>query len=664
MPLIDRITSPSAVRSLTADELESLAVEIRAFLVEKVSRHGGHLGPNLGVVELTLAIHRVFDSPADPIIFDTGHQAYVHKIVTGRAVRFDDLRVRGGLSGYPSRSESEHDWVENSHASTALSYADGMAKAFAVKGERNRTPVAVIGDGAMTGGMAWEALNNIAAGKNRPLVIVFNDNGRSYAPTTGGMAERLAALRLKPGYERMLDSVKSTLPRAPVIGGPLYGMVHAVKSAVKDWLLPQSLFQDLGLKYVGPVDGHDVQAVEKALRRAKGFRGPVLVHCVTNKGQGYPPALADAEELMHSPPAFDPETGNPLSPTGSSLGQVMGRELVKHAAERDDLVAITAAMTGPTGLGPFAKAYPERFFDVGIAEQHAVTSAAGLALGGLHPVFAVYSTFLSRGFDQLLMDCALHRLGVTVVLDRSGITQEDGPSHHGIWDLSLAAIVPGLRVAAPRDEPSLVSEFAEALAVHDAPTILRYPKGAMPQMFQAVRTVGGLDVLAEPPTASEQPSVEVLLVSVGALAGAAVEAASRLADHGIAVTVVDPRWVLPVSPALIELAAGFDHVVTLEDGGRSGGVGAAVRDALGPRADVLVIALPQAFLEPGSRGELLAERGLTGQAVAREIAGHVSSGGFDRAEAESSGPVAAADGLPLLDGSAASAVPRTGNGSG
>lgn len=643
MPLIDRITSPSAVRSLTHDQLDCLAVEIRAFLVEKVSRHGGHLGPNLGVVELTLAIHRVFDSPADPIIFDTGHQAYVHKIVTGRAVRFDDLRVRGGLSGYPSRSESEHDWVENSHASTALSYADGMAKAFAVKGERNRTPVAVIGDGAMTGGMAWEALNNIAAGKYRPLVIVFNDNGRSYAPTTGGMAERLAALRLKPGYERMLDSVKSTVPRAPVIGGPLYGMMHAVKSAVKDWLLPQSLFQDVGLKYVGPVDGHDVQALEKALRRAKGFRGPVLVHCVTNKGQGYPPALADAEELMHSPPAFDPETGNPLSPTGSSLGQVMGRELVKHAAERDDLVAITAAMTGPTGLGPFAKAYPERFFDVGIAEQHAVTSAAGLALGGLHPVFAVYSTFLSRGFDQLLMDCALHRLGVTVVLDRSGITQEDGPSHHGIWDLSLAAIVPGLRVAAPRDEPSLVSEFAEALAVDDAPTILRYPKGTMPQVFPAVRTVGGLDVLAEPPAASEQASIEVLLVAVGALAGAAVEAASRLADHGIAVTVVDPRWVLPVSGELVTFAAGFDHVVTLEDGGRSGGVGAAVRDALGPRADVLVIALPQEFLEPGSRGELLAERGLTGQAVAREIAGHVSRGGFDRADIEEVKIEAAAD---------------------
>ncbi|MDQ2846249.1 MAG: 1-deoxy-D-xylulose-5-phosphate synthase [Actinomycetota bacterium] len=629
MPLIDRITSPSAVRSLTPDQLEALAAEIRAFLVEKVSKHGGHLGPNLGVVELTLAIHRVFDSPADPIVFDTGHQAYVHKIVTGRANRFDDLRVRGGLSGYPSREESEHDWVENSHASTSLSYADGLAKAFAVKGESSRTPVAVIGDGAMTGGMAWEALNNIAAGKNRPLVIVFNDNGRSYAPTTGGMAERLAALRLKPGYERMLDSVKTTLPKAPLIGGPLYGMIHAIKSAMKDWLLPQSLFSDIGLKYVGPIDGHDVQALEKALRRAKGFRGPVLVHCVTNKGQGYPPALADAEELMHGPPAFDPKTGKPLSASGPSLGQVMGRELVRHAAERDDLVAITAAMAGTTGLGLFAKAYPDRFFDVGIAEQHAVTSAAGLALGGLHPVFAVYATFLNRAFDQLLMDCALHRLGITVVLDRSGITQEDGPSHHGIWDLSLAAIVPGLRVAAPRDEPSLVSEFAEALAIDNGPTMLRYPKGAVPQEVTTLRTVGSLDVLAEPAAGAERAATDVLLVSVGALAGAAVEAAGRLADHGIAVTVVDPRWVLPVSPDLVALAADFDHVVTVEDGGRAGGVGAAVRDALGPRADVLVIALPQEFLEPGSRGELLAEKGLTGQAVAIQIAGHVSDGGFD-----------------------------------
>jgi 1-deoxy-D-xylulose-5-phosphate synthase len=619
--LIDRITSPSSVRSMTAAQLEELADEIRSFLVEKVARHGGHLGPNLGVVELTLAIHRVFDSPSDPVVFDTGHQSYVHKIVTGRAGRFDDLRVRGGLSGYPSRAESEHDWVENSHASTALSYADGLAKAFAVKGETGRTPVAVIGDGAMTGGMAWEALNNIAAGKNRPLVIVFNDNGRSYAPTTGGMAERLAALRLKPGYERMLDSVKSTLPKAPLIGGPLYGMFHAVKTAMKDWLLPQTLFADLGLKYVGPVDGHDVQAVERALRRAKGFRGPVLVHCITNKGHGYAPALADAEDLMHGPPAFDPATGKPLAASGLSMGKVMGRELVLHAAQRDDLVAITAAMTAPLGLSEFAKKYPDRFFDVGIAEQHAMTSAAGLALGGLHPVFAVYATFLNRAFDQLLMDCALHRLGITVVLDRSGITQEDGPSHHGMWDMSLAGIVPGLRLAAPRDEQSLVEEFAEALDVADAPTVVRYSKGAVPQPVPAVRRIDGLDLLVE----ADEDSRDVLLVSVGALAGGAVEAAHRLADHGIGVTVVDPRWVLPVPPALVELAAGYRHVVTLEDGGRAGGVGSAVRDALGPAADVLVIALPQEFLEPGSRSELLVDKGLSGQAVAIQIAGHVSS---------------------------------------
>jgi 1-deoxy-D-xylulose-5-phosphate synthase len=623
---------------MSPEQLTDLAAEIRSFLVEQTSKRGGHLGPNLGIVELTMALHLVFDSPGDPILFDTGHQAYVHKIITGRADRFDRLRTRNGLSGYPSRAVSSHDWIENSHASTSLSYADGLAKALALRGERDRTVVAVIGDGALTGGMAWEALNNIAAAKDRPLVIVLNDNGRSYAPTTGGMAERLAAMRLRPGYERWLGRVKNTLPRTPVVGRPLYSALHAAKSAVKDWFLPQTMFADLGLKYLGPVDGHDVEALQLALIRARDFRGPVLVHCVTQKGRGYPPAESDDAEQMHSPPAFDPTTGKPVAAKTTTWTHVFGREMVVAGAERPDVVAITAAMCGPTGLVPFATAFPDRAFDVGIAEQHAMTSAAGLAMGGMHPVVAVYATFLNRAFDQLLMDCALHRLGVTVVLDRAGVTGEDGPSHHGMWDMSLAGIVPGLRLAAPRDAATLAEELAEALRVADGPTVLRFPKGAVPESVPALRRfrmtpialqhlsggtassaeiTGGVDILAEPPEGQDR---DVLRVAVGAFGGLAVEAASRLAAQGIGVTVVDPRWALPVPAEIGVLASEHRLVVTVEDGGRSGGVGAAVTDRLsGSGVPVQVLAIPQQFLEPGPRAELLGDLGLTAQAVARGI---------------------------------------------
>ena len=639
--LLGRIKGPADIRALDEVQLTQLATEIRDFLVKHTSVRGGHLGPNLGVVELTLALHRVFDSPADPIVFDTGHQAYVHKIVTGRAGSFDTLRTRHGLSGYPSRAESPHDWVENSHASTSLGYADGLAKAFSIRGERKRTVVAVIGDGAMTGGMAWEALNNIAAARDRPLVVVLNDNGRSYAPTTGGMAQRLAAVRLRPGYERMLSRVKGTLPRAPVVGRPLYAVLHATKTAVKDWLLPPVMFTDLGLKYLGPIDGHDLEELEAALRRAKGFRGPVLVHVVTNKGQGYPPAENDDLEQMHSPPAFDPITGRPVGSPGSTWTSAFGSELVTAGHARPDLVAITAAMSGPTGLNAFAAAFPARFFDVGIAEQHALTSAAGLAMGGMHPVVALYATFLNRAFDQLLMDCALHGLGVTVVLDRAGVTGEDGPSHHGLWDLSLAAMIPGLRLAAPRDAQTLADEFADALAVTDGPTIIRYPKGAVPPPIPAVRRVragaggrlvdasggpGAVDVLTEPEAGL---GADVLLVAVGAFGATAVAAASRLSAQGIGVTVVDPRWALPVPDAIGALAHGHRWVVTLEDGGRSGGVGAAVTDALsGSDVPVTVLALPQEFLEAASRGDLLADLGLTAQAIARGVTEKIA-GKFD-----------------------------------
>jgi 1-deoxy-D-xylulose-5-phosphate synthase len=613
--LIATVTGPQDLRRLSKDELDVLAAEIRDFLVEKVSRTGGHLGPNLGVVELTLALHRVFDSPKDRLLFDTGHQAYVHKIVTGRQDGFDLLRRRGGLSGYPSRAESEHDIIENSHASTALSYADGLAKAYALRGEE-RHVVAVVGDGALTGGMCWEALNNIATAGNR-LVIVVNDNGRSYAPTIGGLADHLAALRLNPGYEKVLDLIKETLGHTPLVGPPLYEVLHAVKKGMKDAIAPQAMFEDLGVKYVGPVDGHDVVAVESALRRAKGYGGPVIVHAVTRKGYGYRPAEDDEADCLHGPGgAFDRETGKLLAPASLKWTSVFADELVALADERTDIVGITAAMAEPTGIAKLARKYPERAFDVGIAEQHAATSAAGLALGGLHPVVAVYATFLSRAFDQVLLDVGLHRLPVTFVLDRAGITGPDGPSHYGIWDLSVFGVVPGLRIAAPRDAATLREELREAVAIEDGPTIVRFPTGSVPADLPAVRRAGGVDVLAE------SDRRDVLLVSVGALAHLAVDVAARLAEQGYGVTVVDPRWVRPVPVELVALARDHRLVVTVEDGVRTGGVGDAVAKALRD-ADVWVplrdIGIPQDWHPHGSRPEILADLGLTAQDVARRV---------------------------------------------
>jgi len=616
--LLQTLRTPEDVKRLDQDELVRLCGEIRAFLVAKVSRTGGHLGPNLGAVELTLAVHRVFDSPHDPVIFDTGHQAYVHKIVTGRAEGFDRLRERHGLSGYPSRAESAHDWVESSHASAALSYADGLAKAFALDGSR-RHVVAVVGDGALTGGMCWEALNNIAAGPDRSVVIVVNDNGRSYSPTIGGLAEHLAALRLQPGYERVLDRGRQALTRMPVVGRAIYAGLHAAKRGLKDALSPQILFEDLGLKYFGPVDGHDLPTMEAALRRAKAFGGPVIVHAVTRKGHGYPPAENDADMLMHQVKVMDPETGQALGTAGTSWTSVFSDELVRLGQRRADLVAITAAMPGPTGLAAFAEAFPDRCYDVGIAEQHALTSAAGLAMGGLHPVVAVYSTFLNRAFDQLLMDVGLHRAPVTLALDRSGITGPDGASHNGMWDLSVLGIVPGVRVAAPRDADTLREELAEAIAVDDGPTAVRFPTGAVPDPIPALERVGGLDVLRRPARADGD---DVLLVGVGAFAALAVEAADRLADQGIGVTVVDPRWVLPVPEALIPLAAAHRLVVTVEDSGRHGGFGWALAAALRD-ADVATplrdLGVPQRFLDHGTRAEVLADLGLTAQDIARRV---------------------------------------------
>jgi len=618
--LLSAIHGPADLRRLRPEELPALATEIRDFLVAKVSRTGGHLGPSLGAVELTIALHRVFDSPAEPILFDTGHQAYVHKMLTGRQAGFDHLRQRGGLSGYPSRAESEHDLIENSHASTALSYADGLAKAFALRGEK-RAVAAVVGDGALTGGMCWEALNNIAAAKDRQVVVVVNDNGRSYSPTIGGVADHLASLRLTPGYERVLDLVRDSLSRTPLVGPPLFDTLHGIKKGLKDAIAPQGLFEDLGLKYVGPVDGHDTAAVESALRRARDFGGPVIVHCVTRKGYGYAPAEGDETDCLHSPGgAFDPVTGAQLSAGGRKWTQVFGEEMVAIGAERTDVVAITAAMLHPTGLHPFSVAYPERTFDVGIAEQHAVTSAAGLAMGGMHPVVAIYATFLNRAFDQVLLDVGLHQLPVTLVLDRAGVTGDDGASHNGMWDLSLLNLVPGMQIAAPRDEPTLREELREAVA-HSGPTAVRFPKSALTDDLPALRRAGPVDVLIEP----TEP--DVLLVAVGAMAHLALEVAGRVGAEGVRATVVDPRWVKPVAPELLELAAAHRLVVTLEDGGRSGGVGAQLSQAMRD-ADLDVptrdVGIPQQFLEHGNPLKIRAEIGLTAQDVARQVVGWVS----------------------------------------
>ncbi|TDC11343.1 1-deoxy-D-xylulose-5-phosphate synthase [Nonomuraea longispora] len=629
--MLGSVKGPQDVKRLTVEELPRLAGEIRDLLVDSCAKYGGHLGPNLGVVELTIAVHRVFDSPADPVVWDTGHQAYVHKLLTGRASGFDALKQEGGLSGYPSRAESEHDFVENSHASTALSYADGLAKAFKLRGERDRTVVAVIGDGALTGGMAWEALNNIAAIKDLPVVIVVNDNGRSYSPTIGGLASHLSSLRVNRHYEDVLEYVKDKIGNVPV----LYDALHGFKKGVKDVIAPQVMFEDLGLKYVGPIDGHDEQAMEAALRKARGFRGPVIVHALTQKGRGYAPAEDHDEDQFHSPGAFDRATGAE-KPKGRIWTNVFSEELVRLGKERDDLVAITAAMLHPTGLNSFAEAYPDRIYDVGIAEQHALTSAAGLALGGLHPVVALYATFLNRAFDQLLLDVALHRLPVTVVLDRAGVTGDDGASHNGMWDLSILQVVPGLRVAVPRDGDRLTELLREAVEVSDGPTVLRFPKGPIAATLDAVGRLGEMDVLRAPKGDAEggqEPEPDVLLVGVGPMAQVCMEAAVLLDAQGIATTVVDPRWVKPLDEALAPAAEQHKLVAVVEDNGRVGAVGDAVARLLRD-ADVDVpvrtFGIPQEFLDHAKRAAILSRIGLTGQDLARQITEAVAR----RAQAE------------------------------
>ena len=614
--MLESIKSPADIKALDGAALIALSEEIRQFLIEKVSKTGGHLGPNLGVVELTLAIHRIFDSPRDVVLFDTGHQSYVHKILTGRAADFDGLRQRGGIAGYPNRSESEHDVIENSHASTALSWGDGISYGFAQTGQTDRHVVVVVGDGALTGGMSWEALNNIAATEVRNLVIIVNDNERSYSPTIGGLATYLSTLRVTRGYERFLDWGKDILHKTPVIGTPIYETLHGVKKGIKDIVAPQGMFEDLGLKYMGPIDGHDIAALEKALQRAKVFGEPVLIHAITEKGRGHKPAMDDEAEKFHAVGIVDPATGAPLSKSVTSWTKVFSEELIEIAREREDIVAITAAMLGPTGLAAFEKEFPNRTIDVGIAEQHAVTSAAGMAFAGLHPVVALYSTFLNRAFDQLLLDVALHKAGVTFVLDRAGITGDDGPSHHGIWDLALTGIVPAMHVGAPRDASRLREILREAVTISDAPSMVRFPKGAVQSDIPAFERRDGIDVLYR------GESADVLLISIGAMAAIAVEAASMAYREGVGVTVIDPRWVKPLSSALVRIAQRYKSVVVLEDGIKHGGIASSIsemfRDA-GLTTPIHSIGIPLEFIEHSKRTEIMNDLGITAQNIARSI---------------------------------------------
>lgn len=625
--VLERINGPRDLDALSPEECAELATEIREFLISEVSKTGGHLGPNLGVVELTIALHRVFDSPNDPIIFDTGHQSYVHKILTGRK-DFTLLRQRGGLAGYPQRSESVHDVVESSHASSSLSWADGISRAFVQTGKLDRFVVAVVGDGALTGGMTWEALNNITDDNDRNLVIVMNDNGRSYAPTIGGMARFLNGIRVTSGY-RDLQEGSERLFNA--FGSPGRTVYRAARGALRGFVSRasdnQDLYSNLDIKYVGPVDGHDLVALETALKQAKAYGRPTLVHVITEKGRGYAPAVNDTADQFHAIGKIDPDSGNPLtSSSDRSWTSVFREAIIDLAHENPRIVGITGAMLQPTGLDGFARAFPKRVYDVGIAEQHAVTTAAGLAFGGLHPVVAIYATFMNRAFDQLLMDVALHRAGVTFVLDRAGITGPDGASHNGVWDLATLQIVPGIRIAAPRDEPTLREELAEAVAVEDGPTVVRYPKGSVGSVIPALhRTADGVDVLRSEGDPAE-PEADVLFVGVGSMARVALEAASLLEAEGITSTVVDPRWVIPVPDSVVRFASSHRLLVSIEDGIRIGGVGTTIRQAVregGVDTAVSELGTPHSFPDHASREELLADAGLTAEQIAANVAQQV-----------------------------------------
>lgn len=625
MGILNKVKSPQDLKKLSDDKVEELAAEIRQFLIDKVSVTGGHLGPNLGVVELTIALHRVFDSPRDPIVFDTSHQSYVHKILTGRADQFDTLRQKDGLSGYTDRGESEHDWTESSHASAAISVIDGLSKAFCIKGESRRNAVAVVGDGALTGGMCWEALNNISANKERNAVIVVNDNGRSYSPTIGGLSENLSRIRTQHGYDELMEHGKKTLKSLGWVGNRTFDALRAVKEGVKSSILPTEMFPELGMKYIGPINGHDLDALDHALSYARDYEGPIIVHVVTEKGHGFAPAVNEPQDQMHSTGAIDPVTGVPKGKSQPGWTAVFSEELIEAAKKRDDIVAITAAMAGPTGLIPFAEQFPNRFFDVGIAEQHAMASASGLALGGLHPVVAIYSTFLNRAFDQLLMDIALLKQPVTIVLDRAGVTGSDGASHNGVWDMALTTIIPGIHVAAPRDGQRLRELFQESLEIKSGPSVVRFPKGNLLEDMDAVATTeDGVDIIfeSEQERFADAEAKKVLVISIGAMAARSLGAAQILEDKGMAVTVVDPRWLCPVAPSLIEMANEHDIVVVAEDGMMRAGVGSLFDEAFSAAevdTPLRRVAFPSIFPKHGSRGEVLEEVGMDADGIAAAV---------------------------------------------
>jgi 1-deoxy-D-xylulose-5-phosphate synthase len=614
MGILETIHSPEDLRRLDQPRLVQLADEVRSFLVEQTSKTGGHLSPNLGVVELTFALHRVFESPKDVIVWDTGHQAYVHKIVTGRAAQFSRLRQAGGLSGYPSRKESEHDFVENSHASTSLSYALGIAEARL----RKRIPgfvVAVIGDGALTGGMAYEALNQIAHLQPPNLIIVINDNGRSYAPTVGGLARHLSQLRVDPRYERIKEEISRLLRDLPLVGSTADQAAYRVKEGLKQLLQPSTIFESLGIKYAGLVDGHDEPALEEVLSRSKRLREPVVVHVMTEKGHGYGPAVEDEIDKLHGVSAFDPLTGRARS-TELTYTDVFGDALMTAAARRPEVCAITAAMASSTGLLNFAKEFPGRFFDVGICEQHAVTFAAGLAMAGMRPVLCVYSTFLARAFDQTIMDVALHKLPVVFVIDRAGVTGPDGSSHHGVFDLSYLRLIPNLKVAAPADATELCALLETALA-SDGPVAIRFPKGPVP-------TTPDLPVEPLPVGRWEElrKGSDAVLFAVGRMVEVAKEAAARLEMQGVSCGVVNARWIKPVDLRIAEWARKHQVVVTVEDNVGSGGFGGAVLEALAPHGlagRVRVLALPDQFLPQGKASDILKEHGLDAAGVAQSV---------------------------------------------